>query len=468
MSRVRRAALAVAAAVVVAACSSSSPKSASTTTTAPTATSSTASAAPGPAPAPTPAAAWAAYHHDAARTGRADDQTPIGQVHKLWESAALDGNVYAEPLIVGERLLVATQGNSVYALDAASGRQVWRAQLGAPVNGSTLPCGNVNPSGITGTPIADPSNNVLYVVAFLADGPHHELFAVDLDSGAVRWHRPVDPPGLSGSVEQERGALAITGGRVYIPYGGLFGDCGPYKGALVSVAVDGQGPLTSYVVPTSRGGGIWHPGGPAADPSGDLWVATGNTQSSGAFDYGNAVIRLSPKLEARDYFAPREWARLNESDTDLGSVGPALVGTNRVLTAGKSGVAYLLDRGRLGNVGGAITSTQACSAAFGTPAVLGTVVFLPCTDGLVAVRTDGDRLVAVWRRAGRVGPPILAASMVWVLGGDGRLSAVDPAGGQERFGAQLDAPASRFVSMSAAGGRLFVAPKSKVTAFALR
>jgi outer membrane protein assembly factor BamB len=452
-------------AVVAGACSSSKSSDEPTIgTTAPGASSTTTAGAAATT------TAWTAYHHDAARTGVADDQSPIGQVRKLWDSSTLDGDVYAQPLVVGNRVIVATEANSVYALEAASGNHVWRAQLGTPVNGGSLPCGNIDPSGITGTPVADPSTNTLYVVAFLADGTHHELFALDLASGAVRWHRAIDAPGLAARVEQERGALALTGGRVYVPYGGLFGDCGAYKGAIVSSATDGQGALTSYVVATTREAGIWHPGGPAVDANGDLWVSTGNSAASGGtFDYGNSVVRITPQLAAVDYFAPTDWAQLNNGDTDLGSLGPALVATNRVFAAGKNGIAYLLDRAHLGNIGGAITSTQACTGeAFGTAAVLGRTVFLPCTDALVAIGTDGDRLVQVWRRPGRAGPPIVAGGVVWDLDGNGRLSAVDPIGGQERFAAQLGGPVSRFVSMASAGGRLFVAPKNKVTAFALR
>ena len=285
----------------------------------------------------------------------------------------------------------------------------------------------------------------------------------------MKWHRAIDPRGLAGRVEQARGALAIAGGRVYLAYGGLLGDCGAYKGAVVSLALDGQGDMASYVVPTTREAGIWHPGGPAVDANGDLWVSTGNSESSGRFDYGNAVVRLSPQLQSLDYFAPPDWLRLNRGDTDLGSIGPALVGTNRVVAAGKSGIAYLLDRQHLGNIGGAITSTHACdAAAFGTAAVLGPTVFLPCTDALVAIGTTGDRLVAGWRRPGQAGPPIVAVNVVWVLDGNGTLVALDPASGQQRFSTQLGEAASRFVSMSAANGRLFVAPSNKVTAFALR
>jgi len=223
-------------------------------------------------------------------------------------------------------------------------------------------------------------------------------------------------------------------------------------------------------VPTAREAGIWHPGGPAVDGAGDLFVSTGNCESNSNFDYCNAVVRLSPQLKAVDYFAPTNWLRLNQGDVDLGSIGPALVGSNRVVAAGKQGIAYLLDRGHLGNIGGSITQTQVCNngEAFGTAAVQGTTVFVPCTDGLVALRTDGDKLSQKWWRPGRAGPPIVAAGLVWDLYGSGNLVALDPATGQQRFATTVDRPASRFVSLSAAGGRVFVAPTDTVTAFALR
>ena len=55
-----------------------------------------------------------------------------------------------------------------------------------------------------------------------------------------------------------------------LTYGGLFGDCGDYHGAVVGFGLDGSGPLVSYVVPSGRAAGIWGPSGPAVDPSGDL------------------------------------------------------------------------------------------------------------------------------------------------------------------------------------------------------
>ena len=444
--------------------------SSSTTSVAPSTTSvpSTSTSAGSPTTLPATVGDWPAYHHDAWRSGVSSDQLPLGNVQQTWVSGSLDGALYAEPLVVGSRVLAVTEANSVYALDATSGAVVWHVNLGAPVPLSMLQCGNIDPSGITGTPVVDVSPGTMFVVAFLKSGPHHELFALDLATGAVRWHRAIDPPGLSPLVEQERGAITLTGGRVYVPFGGLYGDCGQYQGAVVSAAADGTGALANYEVPTSRMGGIWNPAGPVVDSSGDLWVTTGNSASQSTFDFGNAVIHLSPQLAVLDYFAPSDWAALNAGDVDLGSLGPILLSSSRILAVGKSGTAYLLDAGKLGHVGGALTSAPLGSSAFGAAAVTGTMAFVPCSNALVGVQVAGDRVSVAWRLPGESGPPIVAAGVVWALGHDGRLRAVDPGTGAVRFSVQLTAPASRFFSLAAAGGRLFVADGTKIAAFNLR
>src|SRR5947209_4989832 len=127
--------IAVALALIATACSSGSKSSDNPTLQGPAPTTTTATALSG---------AWTTYHHDAARTGVADDQAPIGQVHKVWETPTLDGDVYAQPLVVGGHVIAATEGNSVYAFDAGNGAQAWRAQLGPPVKDSSLPCGNID------------------------------------------------------------------------------------------------------------------------------------------------------------------------------------------------------------------------------------------------------------------------------------------------------------------------------------
>ena len=432
------------------------------------------SSAPGataPAAAPGLSAAddWLTYHHDAGRSGVAGDQAPVGGIRKAWTSPALDGKVYAQPLIAGDAVLVVTEANSVYALNRGTGAVVWQKNLGPAVSGRSLPCGNIDPSGITGTPVVDPGAGTVDVVAFLADGPHHELFALDLAGGGVRWHRPIDPPGLSPKVEQERAAATITGGRVYVPFGGLYGDCGAYKGAVVSSAADGSGDLAAWIVPTTREAGIWAPGGPAVDGGGHVWIATGNSESNSTFDYGNAVVHLDPALHAVDYFAPANWKALNRDDADLGSASPVLLPGGRVFAIGKEGVGFLLDQAHLGHEGGQKFSAKVCQGGYGSAAVAaGGLIYVPCVDGLVALRIGADRFDVAWRSpAVSTGAPIVAGGAVWAVDAQGTLTAYDPATGVPHFTSPLG-PVTRFGSPAAAKGLLLAATGNQVAGFTLR
>jgi outer membrane protein assembly factor BamB len=242
---------------------------------------------------------------------------------------------------LGDNVFVATENDSVYALNALDGSIVWRTNLGTPVSGSSLPCGNINPSGITSTPVIDAGIQVIYVVAFL-NPVHHVLFALNLGNGSLRFQVAADAPKSDPSVQQQRAALTLANGMVYIPYGGLFGDCGTYHGYVVSIKADGTGALVSYQVPTGSGGAIWAPSGVVVDSSGFLYVATGNGFSQTTYDHGDSVIKLSPALQEVSYWAPSNWPQLNRADLDIGSVGPALVGPNTLFQAGKAGVGYPL------------------------------------------------------------------------------------------------------------------------------
>ena len=411
--------------------------------------------------------AWPTYHGDPARSGVAVGP-PLGDVGHAWTSPTLDGDVYAEPLVVGRLLVAATENDTVYALDARTGRVVWHAHVGEPVQSSTLPCGNIAPvSGITATPVIDARAGLIYTAAFLSPA-RHELFALRLGTGAVAWRRPIDPPGMDPTTQQLRSALTLANGRVTAAFGGLFGDCGSYHGWVASVAADGSGPLIDYRAPTVNAGGIWAPSGPAVGSDGTLYVTTGNS-FSGAFDHGDSVIALSPSLQELGFFAPTDWRDLNAGDVDLGSVGPAVLPGDRIFQIGKGGVGYLLDATDLGGIGGELASAQVCdTAAFGATAHDGDTVYVPCGDGLAAVSVAGDHLAVAWRSERfDAGPPIVAGGIVWTVDlGNPALVGLDPNGGAERVRIELD-DASHFASPSSAPGCVFVPTRETVTAFCL-
>jgi len=324
----------------------------------------------------------------------------------------LDGAVYGQPLLVGDQVLAATQNDSVYALAQADGRVKWRARLGTPQPSSALQCGNIDPLGITSTMAYDPATGSLFALAE-TDGGHHTLFALDPATGSVRWQRAVEPPAGTPLDTQQRSALTVAFGRVYVPFGGLFGDCGDYIGSVVGTPTSGQGAQVSYHVPTTREGGIWAPGGLLTVGS-TLYAAVGNGASTTTFDGSDSVIALSADLARLDYFAPSTWPEDNANDLDLGSLTPALA-DGRIMALGKRGTAYLLAADRLGGVGGQLAQAQVCPA-FGAAAVRGSTVYVPCEDGVRALAVTGNGIKVLWKSAKRAnGSPTLSGDGVWAV-----------------------------------------------------
>lgn len=391
----------------------------------------TTSAEPSPSavgPSPTAVADWPTYHGDAVRSGVAATMPAARGAPVLRRSVSLDGAVYASPIVAGGRIFAATEQDSVYAL-TTDGARIWRTRLGEPSPASERPCGNIDPLGVTGTPVYQ--DGVVYVAAEYGGPVRHELVALDAATGAVRWRRGIDLPGADAVAMQERGALTIAAGRVWVPFGGLLGDCGDYKGRLVGVPLSGQGALVPFTVPTTREAGIWAPPGPSVDAQGRLLVAVGNGESTSAYDHSDSVLAVSTDGRMLDSFSPRTWAEDNGADRDLGSQGPAIVG-RWVFSAGKSGTAYVLRLDGLGGIGGEVNSGALCRSYGGT-AVVSDTVFVPCEDGLRAVRVDASgHLHVVWQASGSItGSPVVGGDRVWALDTDaGVLHALEPSDGR--------------------------------------
>jgi outer membrane protein assembly factor BamB len=408
---------------------------------------------------------WPEYHGTAARAGLGPAVPAMGKPQVAW-TANVDGAVYASPLIVAGHVLIATENNTVYSLDEFTGVVVWQQRLGDPVDASTLPCGDISPvTGVTSTPVADPSAGLLYVVAFVS-GYHHVLFTLSLVDGKVLGQEDVDPPGSHATVQQQRAALVIGSGYVYVAFGGLYGDCGQYNGYVEAVPLGG-GTVLSYRVPSSREAGIWSAAGPTVAASGSVYVVTGNGASLSSFDYSNAVVKLSWDLgTVQSYFAPANWRSLNATDTDLGSVGATLLPSMGVVVAiGKEGVAYLLKADQLGGIGGEVASRRVCSGAWGGTAWSGSTVFIPCADGLVALSVTPTTISVLWKAGHPIlGSPIVAAGVVWgIEPSSGTLCALDLTSGQVLYSTHLGG-ATHFTTPAATEGYVVVPAGNKVAA----
>ncbi len=402
---------------------------------------------------------WPTYHRDNSRSGSTSGTPAFASFASAWK-ASLDGAVYGQPLVIGSTVVAATEGGSLYGLSLTTGAVLWRAHIADPISLSSLPCGNIDPLGITGTPAYDASTGLVLAVGETAGG-QHVLTGVRLGSGTIAFSRTLDPLTGNRLATQQRPALLVANGRVYVAFGGLAGDCGQYIGQVVSVAADGSGTPIGWSVPTSREGGIWATGGPVLMPDGSMLVSVGNGASDTTYDGSDSVTRLSAGLARTDYFAPSTWASDNDADLDLGSMGPVLVG-GRVLAAGKRGTAYLLDPANLGHIGGQLAKADICTP-FGTAAVSGITAYLPCTDGVRAVNVSGNSMTVAWHASGLSGSPVVAAGTVYVTDGSGSVYAVNASSGASRGHIGVGSM-SRFASPTLSGRYLLLGTNSGVTA----
>lgn len=399
------------------------------------------------------------YDYDNTRSGEDTVDPPIGNLSSApaWDDDSLDGGVYAEPLVYDATVYVATENDSVYAIAARSGNVLWHLQVGTSVSTSVIDsaptlsssCGDINPLGITGTPVIDTATNEIFVAEETElpgssdwQGIRHWLVAISLTGHNVLWHRDIDPPhGNDPSyyyipAEQQRPALTLANGRLYVAFGGLVGDCGQYHGYVVDLPISGVGPLVTYQVPTHREGAIWETNGAVVSPQGDLYVATGNGSSNtiADFDEGNSIVELSPDLKRLGYWAPSDWVQLNDDDWDLGSAGPIVVpGTDLLFVAGKPSASgdygYLMTEGHLEGISHGAYTGPACpgggdfgadaSDVIGTGKSARTLVFLACGSGTEALQVTTSPMAfhRAWSPSSGTpnGPPIVAGGLVWAL-----------------------------------------------------
>ena len=465
---------------------------------------------------PAAAADVLGYHADATRSARYEvPGLTWARAQALRADARfqahIQGSVYAQPLYWRDaghgKLLIVTEDDDVYALDALTGHTLWQRSLGRPVPLADMPCGDIDPLGITGTPVIDSASHTLYLDAMRLDPAHgqpeHVLFGLSIDDGSTRPGWPVQlatrlpaDGGFIARYQNQRGALALLDGWVYVPYGGNFGDCGRYHGWIVGVNTHDPRQLRSWHT-AAWGGGIWAPGGIVADGR-SLLFTTGNTMDSSTWQDGEAVIRLDESLRfsgsPADFFTPRDWQRLDARDQDLGSVAPMpfeLAGHALLLALGKDRRAYLLDREHLGGIGGQLLARQVADAPIRTAPALyrvGDAIYAAfqgpgasCPqpqrgDDLTVLRIQGvtQALQTVWCAplAGR-GAPIVttidgtAQPIVWILGADGdrRLHAFRGDTGQPLFVSAALPGLRTFETLIASDDHLYVGADDNVFAF---
>ena len=280
-----------------------------------------------------------------------------------------------------------------------------------------------------------------------------------------------------------------------MPYGGHSGDCGTYHGWLVGVPLNNPANVMAWAT-AARGGGVWAVGGVASDGAQPVHRHRQHLRGN-VWSGGEAIIRFQPGPVfsglTTDYWAPTNWMALDSGDTDLGGSGalivdvPGATPAQLVVSLGKDGNAYLLDRANLGGVSVPIAQAHVSSNAIIQAAATyrtaqGTyVVFCGNSTQLSAFRigaTSPPTITSVWTASeGGRGSPFVTSTdgtnnaIVWGIGseGDQRLHGFDGDTGAEVFSGggpnELMAGTRRFNTGIAARGRIYVANDQRVYAF---
>ena len=350
------------------------------------------------------------YRYDNSRSGLNSNETTLTpanvnstQFGKLF-SQPVDGQVFTQPLYVqnvaipgkGNHNVVflATENDSVYAFDADSNTGVnanplWKVSVidmahgaasgATPVSNTLYNCKSINPIfGVTGTPTIDVLSGTMYLEAMSMENGSvvHRLHALNITTGAEKAPGPklVAPsvPGsgdgsVSGTItfdpttQYNKTALLLLNGTLYISYGAPC-DTSPYHGWLLAYNISDFSPKAVYnTSPNGGKGGIWMSGGGlAADSSGNLYFTTGNGSYDGVTSFADSVIKVGPisngTFPRLDWFTPFDQSVLDSHDLDQSAGGVLLLpdqpaGSPRqhlLVTGGKDGTIYLLDRDNLG------------------------------------------------------------------------------------------------------------------------
>ncbi len=394
------------------------------------------------------------YHYDNARTGQNLREKVLKPANVKTEtfgklySFPVDGAVYAQPLYVSNLavggqlrnvVFVATEHDSVYAFDAdnRAGAPLWQVSFIDPANGITTVlsadthCNDIDPEiGITSTPVIDIATGTLYVVAMTKENGTiaHRLHALDITTGGEKFGGgkkiqasvpgtapPNDGKGhliFSSALENQRAALLLNDNAIHIAFGS-FCDVGDHHGWQMTYdakTLTQRGAFSA--TPTGTEGGIWQSGGgPAADAYGNVYTITGDgtfNADSGGANFGNTFLKFSgAALKVTDYFTPFNQAVLDAVNGDLGSGGALILPdqptgpAHLLVSAGKQGTIYLLDRDNLGKYQAGsdsqiVQSITGPGALFATPAYFENTVYMaPAADKLTAYRLTNGQLSMV-------------------------------------------------------------------------
>lgn len=409
------------------------------------------------------------YHYDTYRTGWNKNEATLtatnvsSSTFGLLHNVALDDQVDSQPLVVPGVLItagtsqgthdvvyVATEGNTIYAIDVHSGAVLLSPNFGTPVQ-YPLGCNNNGPNvGINSTPVIDPSSNTLYVVIYTQEpsgGTAYRIHALDLGSLTDKVtpqlvsasHTLTDGTtfNFNSTYQRQRPGLLLANGNVYAGFGS-FCDynanlsrgwlLGWNTGTLTPLPANRLNDLQTSSPDSFFLSSVWMSGyGPAADDSGNILFVTGNSDPSGSTYDGvtniqESVVKVPANLGAvLDLFTPSNQGSLDQADADFGSGGllvlPDQPGStpHLAVATGKVGTMYLMNED---NLGGYSTLTNHVLGSYSVGGCwCGQSYFVDPSDGLARVVSSGGSSVMIWKL--QTSPKLLLKRVHsgWVGGG---------------------------------------------------
>src|SRR3984893_13781710 len=420
-------------------------------------------------------------------------------------------------------IYVVTEKDSVYAIDADTGAQLWYASMlngGTTASGKYLPCGHgpgFTQEGITSTPVIDPATNTIYLVAktLLNTTVRHHVHALDITTGYEQAGSPVLITATSSSNkghitvfnskhQKNRPGLLLLNGVLYLGFGSNYCNDGN-SGWVLSYDATSLSQLAVFNTSPDFGlASIWQAGvGLTAAADGNIFVETAEAGANG-FDvqnggqtYCNSVLKLSPILTVADYFTPSSVAYLNSHDLDLSSTGALILPDqagpypHELIAGGKQGIVYVLNRDNLGMFAAydsqvlqevVLEPSVSNDVLFGSPAYWNnTLYFAPRASPLMAFPLSGGllgtpRKTAVSYAGGRHSPSVSANGtsngVLWVI--TGQLLAFDAVSlkllyttNQARNGRDTLPPVGHFVTQTVANGKVYIGTQHSLEAYGL-
>src|SRR5579875_1039771 len=337
---------------------------------------------------------------------------------------------------------VTTTYGKTLAIDAAAGAILW--EYTPPQYASWAGTAQIT----TSTPAIDPDRQHIYAAA--PDGTIRKLAVGD---GHVVWTAAIT---MMPQREKIASPLKVFNGNVIAVTGGYIGDAPPYQGHVAildaqsgnllhvwnSLCSDRAGLINPPTCPGTRSA-IWGRAGAVIDPAtGNIFVATGNGPYDGKTNWGDALIELDPTAtQTLANYTPADNTQLDDSDLDLGSTSPVLLGSGFVAQGGKDDIIRLLS---LQSIAGATphsgaemqtVSTPSGNMLFTAPAVWnnnGQTWMFAADNGATAAWTfSNGTLSKAWSTRTGGTSPIVVGGLLYVYDPNGGLYVYDPASGTQ-------------------------------------